>query len=258
VRASQFCGKQVQRAFIQLSINGDNSSSIIEDLLSRQTNSSLAVAFYYFDFNDVGKRDTTSLIRALVAQLLAKIPATANILEVLSSQIDDKQPDINFLLEILQKFIQELDQTCIVVDALDECEECEELMNLVEKTHGWESDRLHILVTSRQLPEIEEVVADCATSSICLQNSVNQDIHILIQERLSSDRKFQKWPYQVRCEIDEALTGGASGMYVFPTSFGQVIDYYKVPMGRLPTGHAAQLCHLACSPKGVENIAKDS
>jgi len=180
--------------------------------LSSQKDSSLTVAFYYFDFNDAGKRDTTSLFRALVAQLLANIPATSKLIEVLPSQINDKQPDIEFLLELLQIFVLELDQVYLVIDALDECQECEEVMSLIEIIHGWEFDRLHILVASRQLPEIEEVVADCATSSICLQNSINQDIHILIQERLSTDRKFQKWPYQVRCEIDEALTSRASGM----------------------------------------------
>jgi hypothetical protein len=198
--------------FDKLSFNGESSSSIIEDLLTRQRNSSITVAFYYFDFNDVGKRDTTTVVRALVAQLLAKIPATSKSLEVISSQINGKQLDVDFVLELLRIFASELDQVYLVMDALDECEDCEELMSSIETIHSWELDRLHILVASRQLPEIEEVVADCATSSICLQNSINQDIHILIQDRLSSDRKFQKWPYQVRSEIDQALTKGASGM----------------------------------------------
>jgi hypothetical protein len=183
--------------------------------LGRQRDASIAVAFYYFDFNDVGKRDVISLVRALVAQFLNKIPTTASYLETLSSQIDEKPLDIESMLEILKTCIQELDQTYIVIDALDECEECEELMKLIELIHGWSLENLHILVSSRQLPEIEEVIADCASSSLCLQNSINQDISILIQGRLSSDRKFQKWPYQVRQEITETLTGKASGMYEF-------------------------------------------
>lgn len=255
MRASLSCGKEVHQAFDELSLSGENSSSIIEDLLNRQRESSFAVAFYYFDFNDTGKRDTTSLVRALVAQLLANIPATS---EVLSSQVDDKQPDIDFLLELLRLFVIELDQVYLIIDALDECEECEELMSLIETIHGWELDQLHIFVASRQLPEIEEVIADCATSSICLQNSINQDIHILIQERLSNDRKFQKWPYQVRSEIDEVLTAGASGMYDFSPFYWKLTNHDKVPMGRLPTGHVTQLRHLTCSPKGTKIIAKDS
>jgi hypothetical protein len=161
-----------------------------------------------------------------VAQLLAKIPATSKYLEILSSQIDDKQPDIDFLLELLQIYITELNQAYIVIDALDKYEECEELMKLIEIMHGWEFDWLHILVASRQLPEIEEVVANKATSSICLQNSTHQDIHIFIQECLSSDRKFQKWPYRVRSEIDEALTGGPSGMYDFGLFYWNLTDSY--------------------------------
>lgn len=212
MRASLSSGKEFYWAFGEFGFNGESSSSIIEDLLSRQKDSSLAVAFYYFDFDDVERRDVNSLVRALVAQLLAKIPATSKCLEIISSQIDDEQPDVDFVLELLRKFVIELDQVYLVIDALDECEACEELMKLIETIHGWEFDHLHILVASRQLPEIEEVVADCATSSICLQNAINQDIHILIQERLNSDRKFQKWPCQVRSEIDKALTSRASGM----------------------------------------------
>jgi hypothetical protein len=149
-----------------------------------------------------------------VAQLLAKIPSTSETLEVLSSRIEDGQPDGDFLLKMLQTIVLELDQVYIVIDALDECEECEDLMRIIEIIKNWAHDQLHILVASRQLPEIEEVLIDCATSSLCLQNSINDDIHILIQERLSNDRKFQKWPYQVRHEIDEVLTTKASGMYV--------------------------------------------
>ena len=194
-------------------INFWSSSSIIEDLLSCQPDDSLTVTFYYFDFNDTGKRDTTSLIRALVVQLLAKIPSTAHYLQDLPSHIYEKPPDTKSLLDMLRTFVQEVDQTFLVIDGLDECEECEELMALIRLMYGWGLDQLHILISSRELPEIKEAIADCAISSLCLQNSINQDISILIQERLSSDRKFQKWPYHVRKEIEEALTDGASGMY---------------------------------------------
>jgi hypothetical protein len=180
--------------------------------LGRQTDTSFATAFYYFDFNNDGKRDAISLVRALVAQLLAKIPTTASYLEALSSQIGERPLDIEYLLDILKTFIQQLDQTYLVIDALDECQECEELMKFIEELHDCKFDGLHILVASRQIPEIEEVIADCATSALCLQTAVNQDISILIQGRLSSDRKFQKWPFGVRREIEEALTGGACGM----------------------------------------------
>jgi hypothetical protein len=172
------------------------------------------IAYYYFDFNDIGKRDVESLARAIIVQLLAKVSPSSSCVEAVSSQIVDQQPDLDFLSQTLYMFIPEFETVYIVVDALDECSDHEGLMGWLEKVHGWQSDRIHILATSRQLPEIEDVIVDCATAAVCLQDSnLGQDIRMLIQQRLKTDRKFQKWPAAVRLEIEVALTAKASGMY---------------------------------------------
>lgn len=172
------------------------------------------IAYYYFDFNDIGRRGVESLARAVILQLLAKISSSSSYVEALSSQIVDQQPDLEFLSQTLYFLISEFEKVYIVVDALDECSDHEGLMGWLEKVHGWRSDRIRILATSRQLPEIEDVIVDCATAALCLQDSnVGQDIRLLIQQRLKSDRKFQKWPAAVRLEIEVALTAKASGMY---------------------------------------------
>jgi hypothetical protein len=194
----------------------NSSSSVIEDLSGQfRSNTPLAVAFYYFDFNDNGKRDVNSLARALLAQLLTQCPSNARCIDELHSQIQYGQKrDIDFLLGVLREFVQSFEQTYIVIDALDECSECEELMKFIEVVHGWESAQLHIFATSRQLPEIEETIRERATDCICLQESnIMQDITMFVQQRLDSDRKFQKWPLDVRAEIQGALIKGASGMY---------------------------------------------
>jgi hypothetical protein len=194
----------------------NSSSSVIEDLSSHcRSTTRLAVAFYYFDFNENGKRDVNSIARALLAQLLAQCPSNANCIDELHSQIQYVQKrDVDFLLRILREFVQSFEQTYIVIDALDECSECEELMKFIEVIYGWQSAQLNIFATSRQLPEIEETIRDRATDCICLQESnIMQDIVMLVQQRLDSDRKFQRWPPDLRAEIQDALIKGASGMY---------------------------------------------
>lgn len=172
------------------------------------------IAYYYFDFNDIGKRGVESLARAIVVQLLAKISPNSSYVEAVSSQIIDHQSDLDILSQTLCIFALGFETVYIVIDALDECSDLEGLMKWLEKIHGWRSDRIHILTTSRQLPEIEDVIGDCATAAVCLQDSnIGQDIRMLIQQRLKNDRKFQKWPASVRLEIEFALTAKASGMY---------------------------------------------
>jgi hypothetical protein len=194
----------------------NSSSSVTEDLSGQcRSNAPLAMAFYYFDFNDNRKRDVDSLARALLAQLLAQCPNNAKCIDELHFQIQYVQKrDVDFLLGILREFVQSFEQTYIVIDALNECSECEELMKFIEVVYGWESAQLHIFATSRQLPEIEETIRDRATDCICLQESnTMQDITMLVQQRLDSDRRLQKWPLHVRAEIQDSLIKGAGGMY---------------------------------------------
>ncbi len=88
----------------------------------------------------------------------------------------------------MQATFFELDQIYIIIDALEECEECVELMRLVKTVNNCEYNQLPILVTSLQLPEIEDVLTDCDT--VYLLRDLDQYIHVLIQEYFSSDRKF--------------------------------------------------------------------
>jgi hypothetical protein len=174
------------------------------------------VAFYYFDFNDIGMNSVESLVRALLAQLLAQCASTTKCIDELHSQVQGgvQQRNVDFLLGVLREFVQSFEKTYIVIDALDECSDCEELMKFIEVVYGWESTRLHILATSRQLLEIQETIEDLATDCICLHESqITEDITLFLNQRLQSDRKFQKWPPGVRDEIQDALLIGAAGMY---------------------------------------------
>jgi hypothetical protein len=189
------------------------SSSIIEDLSRRsQAQKSTAIAYYYFDFNDEGKRGVDSLIRALLAQLLTQCPNDASCLTSLDAA-SSRSPRIDTLSRALQAFIRTFKEIYIVIDALDECSEVEELMRFIEEICGWDLAQLHLLATSRQLPQIEETIMGCATDHIYLHESKTRaDIAMFIDQRLKTDRKFQKWPEDIREEIQIALSTGAGGM----------------------------------------------
>jgi hypothetical protein len=101
----------------------------------------------------------------------------------------------------------------IVFDALDESSECEEILQLIRTIQNWDLARLHLLVTSRQLANIEESLLNLVTDQICLQDSrMNEDISIYLAETLQNDKTFTKWPPDIRWQIKNKLLEGEDGM----------------------------------------------
>jgi hypothetical protein len=174
-----------------------------------------ALAYFYFDFNDTGKRDTNSLIRSLITQLSAQcavIPLP--LVELYNHQPDGtKAIDEEDLLRTLRNLILIFHNVYIVMDALDESSDCDEILQLIHLTIGWDLSRLHLLATSRQLTGIEESLTDLATENICLQDSeMNEDIIIYVTDKLENDKSFSRFPPDIRLQIQTKLLGGQDGM----------------------------------------------
>jgi hypothetical protein len=109
--------------------------------------------------------------------------------------------------------VGEFSTVYIVIDALDECSELEKMLQMLRDIRQWNMENLHILVTSRELPEIENSFSKLTTDGLCLHGPcVDHDISQYIVERLKNDLKLAKWPPDVREEIRITLSCGARGM----------------------------------------------
>jgi hypothetical protein len=176
-------------------------------------------AYFFFDFNDGQKQDSELMVRSLLCQLsqqCIKIPAG---LDSLFSSCDggQRQPSTDALVDALHLMIQDLPQTYIVLDALDECAQRADLMELLETMVGWKVPNLHLLVTSRRERDIESSLYDLVDvqNRICLQSAVvDKDIQRYVQQRLSDDKRLRKWDASMMGLIESALMNGAKGMCV--------------------------------------------
>ncbi|KAF9735101.1 hypothetical protein PMIN04_006527 [Paraphaeosphaeria minitans] len=197
------------------------SSTIIENLLQHcGDDANMAVAYFYFDFNDAQKRDPGLAIRSLLSQLLqcvATIPKSINELFA-SCENTGRMPPLHALLEVVRLTLQGFAQVYVVLDALDECIHRPELMDIVEAVAGWQPNNMHLLMTSRKERDIqtclERIVMD--ENTIRLQaDIVDLDIQRYVRQRLSADKSLAKWSKDdaVREEIETALIGGARGMF---------------------------------------------
>jgi hypothetical protein len=194
------------------------SSTILEDIFNhRETHPGHAVAYFYFDFNDVQKQSNEKMLCSLIVQLLRQavdIPARLDTLFY-----GGRPPALEELLQIVRDMTQQFPQIYIMLDALDECGQRLELMEILEVIVGWKFSNLHLIMTSRQEQEIKSSLESFVDPKniICLENDVvDKDIQLYIRQRLCEDKGLAKWRKDVTLqqEIEAALLKGSKGMYV--------------------------------------------
>jgi hypothetical protein len=198
------------------------SSTIIQHLQHMCSNQlKNALAYYYFDFNTTAKQELSAYISSIISQLCAQL----NIVPSHIKQVYERcsygklQASVDDLKEMLFCVIEALGHVFIVIDALDECPQNgdrEQLLAVISDMKSRSLDNLHVLVTSRCEPDIEEALLPLLTvSAIPLQGSqVDLDIKLHISSQLSADPKLKKWSKEVKAKIENSLTDKANGMQV--------------------------------------------
>ena len=96
-----------------------DSATIIE-ALKRQADSSVALAYFYFNFNDSKKLVYRNMLHSLVFQLLGRYSGPLRDLYKWTNN-GSKQPIVDELLDVLKKSAGSFNQAYIVLDGLDEC-----------------------------------------------------------------------------------------------------------------------------------------
>jgi hypothetical protein len=226
------------------------SSTVIEEVKSQyKATPTVLITYFYFDFNNPEKQTLDNLTCSLIDQLAWQTPEALACLQSLYSRcrFGKQQPQDTFELT-LRQMLDGVEETFIVIDALDECKERGELLVLLENLYLGALKKLHILITSRKLPDIKQTLGYLVTCEIYLQKaSVDNDIHTLLSERLQNDSRLKLLPTNVRREIEETLMHKAQGMYATHFSylmFFKRLTIFKVSMGCMPTRSAAEM-HLS-------------
>ena len=173
------------------------STAIQHVFRRKKSDQRIGIAFFYFTFNDESKRNESAMLRALLLQL--------------SGQFSDSQADLNRLYESnhpalpppavliahLQHLIRKLDQVYILVDALDESPKYDardQVLDVIETMRKWRFPRLHLLVTSRDEPDIRDSLNPAEDDEVILKKTeINRDIENFISEQLNIDRNLRKW-----------------------------------------------------------------
>ena len=195
-----------------------SSSTIIENLKTLCDGPDRAIGYFYFDFSDSRKQKVPALLSSILAQLCDK----AGSLDHLKSHYDNcnhgcQQPSVQQLCKMLSSTIPEFKEVFLVIDALDECtkgEERSETLAVIERISSWSLPNLHVLITSRSELDIVAVLEKLANENIIAidESRIGSDINHYIKAEVAADSKLQKWPNDVKQNVEEVLCNGANGM----------------------------------------------
>jgi len=203
------------------------SSAIIEDIKHISNTGPAYMAFFFFDFKDLGKQDARALLSSVIVQLSRRSQSFYDILFNLYSVHDkgSQQPSIGALTKCLEDMINASGDVPVylVLDAVDECPNTKgipssrrQVLELVEKLFKQGPPRLHLCITGRPEVDIRTSLEPLTSTSnrICLHDQIGQkkDIVEFVRGVVYSDENMQRWLDKDKQSVIKMLSERANGM----------------------------------------------
>jgi hypothetical protein len=203
------------------------SSAIIEDVKPISNSGSALLAYYYFDFRDVGKRNVRGLLTSVLVQLAEASEGCWNTLSQCRADYKhgSEQPNETSLAECLGGMLNILKPTpvYIIVDALDECpdqngtpSDREKVLEFVHQLIQANHSNLFVCITSRPEQDITDVLNPLTPSSrrvsLHEESGQKEDINRFVHAFVHSDKSMRKWREEDKKRVIDTLTEHAGGM----------------------------------------------
>jgi hypothetical protein len=203
------------------------SSAIIEDINHARESRSALVAYYYFDFKDVAKRDIRGLLTSLLLQLVDDSDRCCHLLSQLHKACRDglEQPSEDALAQCLKSMLDLPGQlpTYIIIDALDECPNTtgtpsarEKVLNIVEDLVQSNHSNLFICITSRPEQDISTTLNPLTSQSrrvsLHEEGGQTEDIKNYVRSFVLNDKAMRRWRAEDKELVIIVLSERAQGM----------------------------------------------
>jgi hypothetical protein len=204
------------------------SSAIIQDIEHISSTGSAHMAYFFFDFKDIGKQDVRGFLSSVLVQLCDQSISFRKILHELYSEHRDgsNQSGDSALKQCLEKMFKASRKVpmYIIIDALDESPDTfglqssrEKILTLVQELVGFNLPNLRLCITSRPEVDIRDVLEPLTSISnrISLHDEDGQrkDIANYISSVVCSDMKIKRWREKDKELVTETLLNRADGMY---------------------------------------------
>lgn len=197
---------------------GTFSSSIIKDVIRLCESEAKALSGYAYFFFDSRNADKVlvmfeNLLRSLLSQLSHRCGGIPAVLKnIYHAHCDGRtQPSVESLQETLRCVMEGFDHVYIMIDSLDECGDRAELLRWIQSLESWNSDRLHLLLTSRPEQDIRRRLDPMSRISQVMIDGWSQgDILLYLDEQLLSIA----WDEKTRALVKNTLGKRSDAMCV--------------------------------------------
>jgi len=159
----------------------------------------IGIAFFFFVFDNKSKQDASAMLRALVLQLSSQLKDNSPLLQLHHSYRNSMPPDKD-LASCLRQLVRMFDHVYIFLDAIDESprgNHRDGVLQALVDLRAWSEPGLHLLVTSRDEPDIRDTLRDNLNSDIEILSMKNKfidcDIATFVSQHLRDNRKLKKW-----------------------------------------------------------------
>jgi ankyrin repeat domain-containing protein 50 len=177
------------------------STAIQHAFRHRRSSPRVAIAFFFFAFDDQSKQDASAMLRALVLQLSSQLKDNHSLLSRLHDIYRNTRLPDHALVDCLHQLARMFDCVYIFLDALDESPRDKhraDVLQTLADLRAWSESGLHLLVTSRNETDIRDVLCMELGASldeiISMKNeSVDRDIAAFTSQHLRGNRRLRKW-----------------------------------------------------------------
>ncbi|GAB7363547.1 hypothetical protein MBLNU230_g3814t1 [Neophaeotheca triangularis] len=138
------------------------AATVIHELLQVPKSSSVAVIYLFFTYKTKHEQTTDHLLGALIRQMLCfRVDVPASIKQLFQHHLGTRRPLREELKQAFSALLRAFRKVHIVLDALDECQADvrEEILDVIREQQAGGS--LHLLVTTRPVPNILEKFTKC-------------------------------------------------------------------------------------------------
>lgn len=193
------------------------AARVIESLTElRDTHSDVVVAYHFFSFRERSTLHASSMLRALLVEMIRQANVSKVEAERLRSKLNGKVPSLQDLIECLQSAINDRKTFYFVIDAMDECGDLDanrdEVIDTISTILQWLTTHIHTLIISRNHLDISTTMKALNATVISMEaEKVKSDIAMFIRGRMATDHMLRRWnPYSA--QIEDKLVAGSGGM----------------------------------------------
>ncbi|KAI0885923.1 uncharacterized protein GGS22DRAFT_188212 [Annulohypoxylon maeteangense] len=167
-----------------------NASYIIEQLRQEYRNCDVGIAYIYFSYKDIEIQTPVNIMASILQQLVSRGPFSEDLQDLYAHHTkENTRPSAGDIVELLQSVVHSFSKVFVIVDALDECSDTDDVRSTWITELRKLQHRMSILVTSRPIPDLEELLKDSIRITI---EASSTDIRNYLQQRIESTSSMKK------------------------------------------------------------------